>query len=73
MKKSQSEMILHYLQTHKRGITPMKALERFGCMRLSGRIHDLRAEGYMIATNIIEVQNRNGEISRVAEYRLVER
>lgn len=73
MKKSQSEQILHYMQTHKRGITQLKALERFGCLRLSGRIHDLRSAGYPIMTNIIEVPNRNGEISRVAEYRLVER
>lgn len=73
MKKSQNEMILKYLMTHKRGITQLKALERFGCLRLSGRIHDLREQGYDIATNIIEVENRYGEISRVAEYRLVER
>lgn len=73
MKRSQNEQILHYMQTHKRGITQLKALERFGCLRLSGRIHDLREAGYPISTNIIEVPNRNGEISRVAEYRLVER
>lgn len=73
MKKSQNEMILNYMQTHKRGITQLKALERFGCLRLSGRIHDLREEGWQIATNIIEVPNRFGEVSRVAEYTLVER
>ena len=73
MKKSQNEMILNYMQTHKRGITQYKALERFGCLRLSGRIHDLREMGYPIMTNIIEVPNRYGEVSRVAEYRLVER
>lgn len=73
MKKSQNEQILHYLQTHKRGLTQYKALERFGCLRLSGRIHDLREAGYQIMTNIIEVPNRNGEISHVAEYTLVER
>lgn len=71
MKKSQNEMILNYMQTHKRGITQLKALERFGCLRLSGRIHDLREEGWPIQTNIIEVQNRYGEVSRVAEYTLV--
>ena len=70
---SQNEMILKYLQTHKRGITPLKAMERFGILRLSGRIHDLREAGYPIMTNIIEVPNRYGEVSRVAEYRLIER
>jgi hypothetical protein len=70
---SQNERILNYMKTHKRGITPLKALDKFGCLRLSGRIHDLREQGYPIVTNIIEVPNRNGEVSRVAEYRLVER
>ena len=73
MKKSQNERILKYLQTHRRGITPLTALEKFGCMRLSGRIHDLREQGYMISTNLVEVENRYGEISRVAQYRLLER
>ena len=73
MKRSQNEMILKYLQTHRRGITQLKALEKFGCLRLSGRIHDLREQGYRIMTNIIEVENRNGDVSRIAEYRLVER
>lgn len=70
---SQNERILKYLQTHKKGITQLKALEKFGCLRLSGRIHDLREAGYRITTNIIEVPNRYGETSRVAEYRLIER
>ena len=72
-KKSQCEMILKYLRTHKTGITQMKALEKFGCLRLSGRIYDLRDQGYDIVTNMIEVKNRYDEISRVAQYRLVER
>ena len=71
--KSQNERILKYLQTHKRGITQLQALEKLGVLRLSGRIYDLRDQGYEIATNIIEVPNRFGEISKVAEYRLVEK
>lgn len=71
--KSQNERILKYLQTHKRGITQLQALEKFGVLRLSGRIHNLREQGYPIMTNIIEVTNRYGEISRVAEYRLMEK
>ena len=70
---SQTEKILRYMKTHKRGITPLMALEKFGCLRLSGRIHDLREGGYNIVTNIVEVPNRYGEISRVAEYILIER
>lgn len=70
---SQNDRILKYMKTHKKGITQLKALEKFGCLRLSGRIHDLRSMGYPIMTNIIEVPNRYGEVSRVAEYRLVEK
>ena len=71
--KTQNERILKYLQTHKRGITQLQAFEKFGVLRLSGRIHNLREQGYPIMTNIIEVPNRYGEISRVAEYRLMEK
>lgn len=71
--KSQCEMILKYLQTHKTGITPLQALDKFGCQRLSGRIYDLRDEGHNILTNMIEVKDRFGEVKRVAQYRLVER
>ena len=69
---SQCEMILKYMKTHKRGITPLVAMEKFGCMRLSGRIHDLRAEGYVIGSEIVEVRNRYGKICRVSQYRLVD-
>ena len=71
--KTQNERILKYLQTHKRGITQLQALDKLGVLRLSGRIHDLREMGYPIMTNIIEVPNRFGEISKVAEYRLMEK
>lgn len=73
MKKSQCEKILKYMQTHKRGITPLTAMEKFGVMRLSGRIFDLKEDGYKIGTRIVEVKNRNGDICRVAEYSLLEK
>ena len=70
MKKKQTEMILNYLQKH-RGITQAQAIEKFGCYRLSGRIYDLREEGYPIITERKAVKNRFGETRHVAEYRLV--
>lgn len=70
---SQNEMILKYLKTHKRGITPQVAYEKFGCMRLSGRIWDLRSDGHKISTIIVEVPNRCGDVCRVAQYKLVEK
>ena len=70
--KTQNVMILKYFRTHKRGITSLEALDKFGCMRLSGRIWDLRHEGYDIITDTIAVKNRHGATCYVARYRLVE-
>ena len=67
---SQCEKILNFMETHKRGITPLQAMDKFGCMRLSGRIHDLREMGYEINSEIVEVKNRYGEKCRVARYTL---
>ena len=33
-----------------RALTPVEALNRFGCMRLAARIHEFRAEGLPIVT-----------------------
>ena len=68
---SQNEKILRYMMTHKRGITPLQAMERFGCMRLSGRIHDLREMGYEISSEIVAVRNRYGDVCHVSQYKLV--
>jgi hypothetical protein len=45
--KSQCDMIAAWLE---RGfsITSLEALQRFGCMRLASRIHDLRERGMNI-------------------------
>lgn len=72
-KKSQNEMILKYLQTHKRGITPAQAYEKFGVLRLSARIYNLKEQGNHISTTIVEVKNRVGDPCRVALYRLMEK
>ena len=68
---TQCEKILKFMETHKRGITPLQAMDHFGCMRLSGRIHDLREMGYKISSDLVEVKNRDGEKCRVSQYRLV--
>jgi hypothetical protein len=46
---SQTQKILSYLKSGKT-LTPITALEKFGCFRLSGRIYDLRDEGHNIQT-----------------------
>ena len=63
---SQNEKILKYMLSHKNGITPIQAMEKFGCMRLSGRIHDLREKGYNISSELVTVKNRYGETCRVS-------
>lgn len=48
---SQREMCIRYLLDYG-SITPLEALEAFGCFRLSAVIFDLRHEGYNIRTDI---------------------
>lgn len=62
--KSQTKRILNYLQ-HGNPVTPLCALNRFGCLRLSGRILELRRLGYPIQTQIVRRGNK-----RVAMYRI---
>jgi hypothetical protein len=50
-----------------RKITPLQALSKWGCMRLSARILELRKEGHDIRTKLI---TRNGKT--FAQYYLYE-
>lgn len=68
---TQNDQILRHLKTHKRGITQLAAIEKYGCLRLSARIADLRGMGYDIRSEIIAVKNRDGETCHVARYTLV--
>jgi hypothetical protein len=62
---SQSEMILAHL-AHK-PITPLEALQEYGCFRLGARIWDLKRKGHAIEVEMVEVGE---EGKRVAQYRL---
>ena len=64
-KVTQKELCLRYLLEYDT-ITPLEALEAFGCFRLSAVIFDLREEGYNIKTNI----NKDGK--PYAIYELIE-
>ena len=46
---TQNQRILDYLKSGKT-LTPLIALEKFGCFRLSARIFNLREEGHAIIT-----------------------
>lgn len=63
----QNDMILVALKNGDR-ITPLSALEKFGCLRLSARIWDLRHEGYPIITKHVTTPQGKS----IAEYRLEE-
>jgi hypothetical protein len=46
-------------------ITPMEALNMFGCFRLSARIANLREEGLSVVTDMVTINDK-----RVARYYL---
>jgi hypothetical protein len=60
---SQELRILQYLQ--KADITPLQALDKFGCFRLAARISDLRDRGHKIETTMIDQGDK-----RFASYHL---
>ena len=61
---SQCSHILGWL-SHGKPITPALAYDRWGCLRLSERIRELKSRGHRIVSNMIWCGK-----SRVAEYRL---
>jgi hypothetical protein len=64
---TQNEQILAALEQGDQ-ITPIDALERFGCLRLGARIHDLRQKGHPICTE--HLRTKNGAV--VARYSMGE-
>lgn len=64
---TQNEMILNHIKKHG-SITSMEAFAEYNITRLSGRIHELRAQGYKITSN--KEKAKNGAVYAV--YRLQE-
>lgn len=62
---TQNQQIKNYLEKGK-SITPIQALNKFGCFRLAARISDLRNDGLNIATKIVTKDGKT-----FASYRLV--
>lgn len=52
--ESQASRILKYMQEGN-GITPIEALNLFGCFRLGARISDIKKMGYDIVTERVKV------------------
>lgn len=65
--ESQTKRILEHLQSGK-SITPIDALNLFGCFRLSARIKDLRDDKFDIRTDIETKEMPDGTIKRYARY-----
>lgn len=61
---SQQNDIVHHLH-HIGPITPLEALQRYGCFRLSAIIFDLKKMGYDITTTMVS----NGK-KRFASYKI---
>jgi len=60
---SQNKQIADYLNKGKK-LTPIDALNKFGCFRLAARIADLRNEGMNIVTKTIKLDNKK----QIAQY-----
>ena len=60
---SQNKQIADYLNKGKK-LTPIDALNKFGCFRLAARIADLRNEGMSIVTKTIKLENKK----QIAQY-----
>jgi len=66
---TQNEQILNYLKDGN-SITPKTAYEKFNCMRLGARIHDLRKTNDIISIPT-SYKNESGNYVTFATYRLV--
>lgn len=54
--QSQSKRILAYMKNGGR-ITSLEALNKFGCLRLSARIYDLKKQGHNIKDETVKVSS----------------
>lgn len=70
--ESQNLRIRKYLESGRKLIA-LTALYEFGCFRLGARIYDLKREGMLIDSEIIEITSPsvlNG-VKRVAQYKMI--
>lgn len=63
--ESQDDRILQFLQAGNT-LTPLEALDRFGCFRLGARIWELKRQGWLIESEIVEADGGK----RVARYKM---
>ena len=59
--KTQEDMVLEYMQSHKQGITSKQCFELFGILQTPKRIFNLRKRGYDIKATPKTGKNRFGK------------
>jgi len=69
-KKTQKDVILEHLRKHQT-ITSWDAIMEYGITRLASVIHMLRDDGIKITSKPINKKTRLGNITTIAEYRLI--
>ena len=70
MKHTHTSRLLDYLKTHKK-ITSLEAIRDLGNTRLADSVFRLKKEGYFFSTKNVQVPNRYGSSTKVAEYTLL--
>lgn len=70
-KTTQKDRVLRYMRNHD-GITSIQAFSDLGITRISARIADLRADGFIIASVRESGKNRYGQKTNYVRYILHE-
>ena len=68
--KSQEDLVLCYLKSHKGGMTSLVAFERYGIIQMPRRVFNLRKRGWKISSTPKTGKNRWGKSVRYVVYRL---
>ena len=68
--KTQNAVIREHLESGQK-ITPLEALTKYGVMRLSRVVGDLKEDGMLINSELVSTKNRYGKSVRVAEYSVI--
>ncbi len=71
MALTQTEKILRHIAEHG-SITPVEALQEYGCMRLASRMCDIKRAGYHVRSVMETSRNRYGDTVRYARYSIEE-
>ena len=66
----QERLMLDHME-HYGSISTMEAVRKYNILRPASRVHDLKAKGYDIHTEIVYRKTRNGSHTHYAVYSLV--